>query len=218
MLAPIMTKDMKLFPSRPLPPKVKNVRSRAQSLQDFTHSNGTINHAKVVPTKQRNAQSVGNIPSVSHKLSKSPPKNSIGVKPTKLDAIAEGVEMTSSTKPPIHQPVNQKKLSLQAHAPSPLNNLSSPNIENVGRALASTSLNTSSTPSLNKSDEEESGSPNSKSMLKKLASIFKKDKSKDDSSKSKDDDTREKDKENLRKSSNEKNHVVEKMPKSPSSP
>lgn len=68
MLAPIMTKDMKLFPSRPLPPKVKNVRSRAQSLQDFAHSNGTINNARVVPARQRNAQSVGNIPSVSNKV------------------------------------------------------------------------------------------------------------------------------------------------------
>lgn len=123
-----------------------------------------------------------------------------------MDAIAEGVEMSSNTKPPVHQPVHKKKLSLNTPpSTSPINNLSSPDIENVGRALASTSLNTSSTPSLNKDDEElDSGSPTGKSVLKKLASIFKKDKSKD----SKDE---EKDKENMRKSSKE-----EKMSKSPS--
>ena len=32
MLAPIVTKDMKLFPSTKIPPSVRNVRSRAQSL------------------------------------------------------------------------------------------------------------------------------------------------------------------------------------------
>ncbi|KAI3419170.1 hypothetical protein GPALN_006923 [Globodera pallida] len=35
MLAPIMTKEMKLFPSQQLPSRVKNVRSRAQSLKEF---------------------------------------------------------------------------------------------------------------------------------------------------------------------------------------
>lgn len=111
--------------------------------------------------------------------------------------------MSSNTKPHIHHPVHKKKLSLNTPpSTSPINNLSSPDIENVGRALASTSLHTNSTPSLNKDDEEsDSGSPTGKSVLKKIASIFKKKESKDD----------EKDKENVRKSSKE-----EKMSKSPS--
>ncbi|CAD5214606.1 unnamed protein product [Bursaphelenchus okinawaensis] len=95
MLAPIMTKDMKLFPSRPLPPRIKNVRSRAQSLQDFADANARKQQvAQQQKTRQRNAQSVGNLA-----MSKgSPPKNSI-VKRKPLDAIAEGVEMAPPLAP-----------------------------------------------------------------------------------------------------------------------
>uniref|UniRef100_A0A1I7Z803 Uncharacterized protein n=1 Tax=Steinernema glaseri TaxID=37863 RepID=A0A1I7Z803_9BILA len=88
MLAPIVTKDMKLFPSRPLPSYVKNsnVRARAQSLDEI----GGPSPAK--PFRQRNAQSVGNLPGVA----KSPPKRSSAPR-TPLDSIKEGVELGASS-------------------------------------------------------------------------------------------------------------------------
>ncbi|KAK0397250.1 hypothetical protein QR680_002047 [Steinernema hermaphroditum] len=88
MLAPIVTKDMKLFPSRPLPPYVKNsnVRARAQSLDEI----GGPSQTK--PFRQRNAQSVGHLPGVA----KSPPKRSSAPR-TPLDSIKEGVELGASS-------------------------------------------------------------------------------------------------------------------------
>ncbi|CAD5220611.1 unnamed protein product [Bursaphelenchus xylophilus] len=95
MLAPIVTKDMKLFPSRPLPPRIKNVRSRAQSLQDFADANARKQQVQQQQkTRQRNAQSVGNLASGKG----SPPKGSI-IKRKPLDAIAEGVEMAPPLAP-----------------------------------------------------------------------------------------------------------------------
>lgn len=93
MLAPIVTKDMKLFQSKNLhAARIKNVRSRAQSLQDFANTNGNKQRVKVAPAAQRNAQSVDNL---SLPLSRSPPKSSTLKKP--LAAIAEGVELPSSS-------------------------------------------------------------------------------------------------------------------------
>ena len=67
MLAPIVTKDMRLFPTRPLPPHVKNVRTRAQSLQDFAAASDrrqqqqqTRAAAAQLP-RQRNSASTGNL-------------------------------------------------------------------------------------------------------------------------------------------------------------
>lgn len=90
MLAPIVTKDMKLFPSRPLPPGIKNVRSRAQSLDQVTQQQASTSmRGRIVPIKPRNSQSVGNLPIAGQK---SPPKISSARKST-LTAIVEGVEM-----------------------------------------------------------------------------------------------------------------------------
>ncbi|TMS36821.1 hypothetical protein L596_003899 [Steinernema carpocapsae] len=87
MLAPIVTKDMRLFPARPLPPYVKNsnVRARAQSLDELQQQPQTK------PFRQRNAQSVGHLPGVA----KSPPKRSSARTP--LDSIKEGVELGASS-------------------------------------------------------------------------------------------------------------------------
>uniref|UniRef100_A0A7E4W229 WH2 domain-containing protein n=1 Tax=Panagrellus redivivus TaxID=6233 RepID=A0A7E4W229_PANRE len=94
MLAPIVTKDMKLFNSRPIhTARIKNVRSRAQSLQDFPNANNNKQRVKIAPANQRNAQSVGNLSLPN--LSRSPPKTSSMRKP--LAAIAEGVEMPTSS-------------------------------------------------------------------------------------------------------------------------
>lgn len=115
MLAPIVTKDMKLFPARPLPPRIKNVRSRAQSLQDFADANARKqSQVKQQSTRQRNAQSVGNLSSVSNR---SPPKGSL-IKRKPLDAIAEGVEMpapipTTASTPAMY---NHSTASVHAHA------------------------------------------------------------------------------------------------------
>jgi hypothetical protein len=94
MLAPIVTKDMKLFQTKPIPTtRIKNVRSRAQSLQDFAKNTSTSQRIKIAPTQKRNAQSVGNLSLPN--LSRSPPKLSTSRMP--LAAIAEGIEMPSSS-------------------------------------------------------------------------------------------------------------------------
>uniref|UniRef100_A0A7I4Z7G2 Uncharacterized protein n=1 Tax=Haemonchus contortus TaxID=6289 RepID=A0A7I4Z7G2_HAECO len=120
MLAPIITKDMKLFPTRPLPAGIKNVRSRAQSLDQFNQvQNSGSARGRIVPVKPRSSQSTGNLPAAaaattattvngngsssaaatasvsSFTSSRSPPKGSIHRKTT-LTAIQEGVEMGHS--------------------------------------------------------------------------------------------------------------------------
>lgn len=85
MLAPIVTKEMKLFPSQNLPPRVKNVRHRAHSLQDFVNGNaihvtttasaataqstptaiGIVSYNKNIKggrERTRNSQSIGSLP------------------------------------------------------------------------------------------------------------------------------------------------------------
>lgn len=90
MLAPIITKDMKLFPSQPLPAKIKNVRYRAQSLDDLKRT--AAGRSLTIPVRQRSSQSVGHLPMAS----RSPPKpTGLVRKPVTLDAIVEGVEMSS---------------------------------------------------------------------------------------------------------------------------
>ncbi|KAE9413503.1 hypothetical protein Angca_001992, partial [Angiostrongylus cantonensis] len=99
MLSPIITKDMKLFPSRPLPAGIKNVRSRAQSLDHFNQmqSSGSA-RGRVVAIKPRSSQSTGNLPAFAASstsgsmTSRSPPKTIVHRKTT-LTAIQEGVEM-----------------------------------------------------------------------------------------------------------------------------
>ncbi|VDM60018.1 unnamed protein product [Angiostrongylus costaricensis] len=99
MLSPIITKDMKLFPSRPLPAGIKNVRSRAQSLDHFNQmqSSGSA-RGRVVTVKPRSSQSTGNLPAFAASstsgsmTSRSPPKTIVHRKTT-LTAIQEGVEM-----------------------------------------------------------------------------------------------------------------------------
>ncbi|CAI5456761.1 unnamed protein product [Caenorhabditis angaria] len=95
MLAPIVTKDMKLFPIQKIP-QIKNVRSRAQSLEHFQqlqNSSNTID--RLVPIKSRNSQSTGNISRSSVKSAsgaRSPPKSSN--RKSTLSAIQEGVEVS----------------------------------------------------------------------------------------------------------------------------
>jgi hypothetical protein len=95
MLAPIVTKDMKLFPSRPLPAHVKNVRTRAQSLNDFADSNARRQQQQKVvePAKKRHTMSTGNL---NNSTARSPPKGSIIAKRKPLDSIVEGVETPSN--------------------------------------------------------------------------------------------------------------------------
>lgn len=115
MLAPIITKDMKLFPTRPLPAGIKNVRSRAQSLDQFNQvQNSGSARGRIVPVKPRSSQSTGNLPAAAAaaaagaagtisaatatsvpSFSRSPPKTSLHRKTT-LTAIQEGVEMGHS--------------------------------------------------------------------------------------------------------------------------
>lgn len=92
MLAPIVTKDMQLFPKRPLPAHVKNVRSRAQSLKDLPRQQQQQKMAQ--PVKQRHAMSTGNLNNSTP--ARSPPKSNSIVK-RQLDSIAEGVELTSNS-------------------------------------------------------------------------------------------------------------------------
>jgi hypothetical protein len=112
MLAPIITKDMKLFPTRTtqLPPSakthhLKNVRSRAQSLNEIGSAHQQAHRSRVISARQRSSQSVGHLPTV---LSRSPPKPSTlrGTKPgsTTLDAIVEGVELDQqhTSTPDLH--------------------------------------------------------------------------------------------------------------------
>ncbi|WKY16853.1 hypothetical protein Q1695_001458 [Nippostrongylus brasiliensis] len=128
MLAPIITKDMKLFPTRPLPAGIKNVRSRAQSLDQFNQvQNSGSARGRIVPVKPRSSQSTGNLPAAAAaaassgnggaapttspattnsvpSFSRSPPKTTIHRKTT-LTAIQEGVEMGHSHLHRHHHPV-----------------------------------------------------------------------------------------------------------------
>lgn len=98
MLAPIVTKDMKLFPTRPIPKhNIKNVRSRAQSLHDL----GTTQRSQVVPIRQRSSVSVGHLPQPTAVAARSPPKVSSLRKPSTLNAIVEDVEL-SNDEPAAH--------------------------------------------------------------------------------------------------------------------
>ncbi|EFO96818.1 hypothetical protein GCK72_022177 [Caenorhabditis remanei] len=117
MLAPIITKDMRLFPTHKVP--VKNVRSRAQSLDHFQQiqsSASTID--RLVPIKPRSAVSAGNIaqrPSSSRtkqvapaktSVPRSPPKSMMSRKST-LTAIQEGVELNE--QPVLHKKIGHSK-------------------------------------------------------------------------------------------------------------
>ncbi|KAI6187765.1 hypothetical protein M3Y98_00280200 [Aphelenchoides besseyi] len=95
MLAPIVTKDMKLFPTRPLPAHVKNVRSRAQSLQDFAEANVRRQKQQKAAqeNKQRNSRSTGNLNAATIQT----PKGSLVAKRQPLDSIQEGVELSNSS-------------------------------------------------------------------------------------------------------------------------
>uniref|UniRef100_A0A0M3HP08 Ovule protein n=1 Tax=Ascaris lumbricoides TaxID=6252 RepID=A0A0M3HP08_ASCLU len=141
MLAPIITKDMKLFPSRPLPAKIKNVRSRAQSLDDL--KNRSLARSNLTPVRHRSSQSVGHLPTAS----RSSPKASLAVrKPITLDAIVEGVEM-SSNKGSSKKGTPSNKLAATSSAYAQV--CSSPDLEGMTTDSTS-SLSTSSAPVLEK--------------------------------------------------------------------
>ncbi|CAJ0583786.1 unnamed protein product, partial [Mesorhabditis spiculigera] len=93
MLAPIITKDMDLFPKRNLN-GIKNVRSRAQSLTQVSQSRTQSLRVRVAPARPRTSQSVGNLPTAG----RSPPKLTASRKTT-LNPIEEGVEWRSDDKP-----------------------------------------------------------------------------------------------------------------------
>uniref|UniRef100_A0A1I7U7K8 Uncharacterized protein n=1 Tax=Caenorhabditis tropicalis TaxID=1561998 RepID=A0A1I7U7K8_9PELO len=114
MLAPIITKDMRLFPTQRVP--VKNVRSRAQSLDHFQQiqsSASTID--RLVPVKPRSAVSAGNIAQRTSRTKqvapvksapRSPPKSMMSRKST-LTAIQEGVELSEQPVP--HKIISHSK-------------------------------------------------------------------------------------------------------------
>ncbi|VDN57441.1 unnamed protein product [Dracunculus medinensis] len=83
MLAPIITKDMKLFPTQSLPPK--NVRYRAHSLNELSKSK--------LQSRNTVLSAIDQLPINS---SRSLLKSCSMRKPTNLDAIVEGVEMSSN--------------------------------------------------------------------------------------------------------------------------
>lgn len=108
MFIPVVTKDMQLFQTRQPLARLKNVRSRAQSLGTNLNSSISNGSAKVhvstncivTPTNrassQRNSQSVGALPTSAQLAfastslnSRSPPKSGSLRKP--LESIAEGV-------------------------------------------------------------------------------------------------------------------------------
>ncbi|PAV58190.1 hypothetical protein WR25_11793 [Diploscapter pachys] len=117
MLAPIVTKDMKLFPSTKIPPSVRNVRSRAQSLDHIQQlQNSGSTRGRIITSRPRVSQSTGNLPSVA----KSPPKSST-VRKTTLTAIQEGVEYSESSSSNQHNNAGHKerlKVSLSQNSPS----------------------------------------------------------------------------------------------------
>ncbi|KHN81103.1 hypothetical protein Tcan_05290 [Toxocara canis] len=167
MLAPIITKDMKLFPSRPLPPKIKNVRSRAQSLDDL--KNRSLARCSSTPVRQRSSQSVGHLPVTS----RCSPKASLAVrKPATLDAIVEGVEMSSSNGCAKTGTANSRS---SATSPKCAQVRSSPDLE--GMADSDSSLSTSSAPTMQK----HSSSNRSRTIVKWITGALK-SKSKDECS------------------------------------
>uniref|UniRef100_A0A915N0B7 Uncharacterized protein n=1 Tax=Meloidogyne javanica TaxID=6303 RepID=A0A915N0B7_MELJA len=138
MLAPIVTKDMKLFPSQPLPARIKNVRSRAQSLQDFANGNAIhVTSSSAVSSnthlviaanaaRARNSQSIGSLPTNSVLATsfqnaqtnnavmvipsaKTPPKYSTTSLRKPLDAIVEGVELSAQSSSVAQDPSKDQK-------------------------------------------------------------------------------------------------------------
>ncbi|CAP28031.2 Protein CBG08142 [Caenorhabditis briggsae] len=161
MLAPIITKDMRLFPTHKVP--VKNVRSRAQSLDHFQQiqsSASTID--RLVPIKPRSVVSAGNIsqrPSTSRNKQvmaaaksapRSPPKSMMSRKST-LTAIQEGVELTE-------QPTSHKIIS---HSRSESSSVIS------GRASTTKSSSKSNSNTNLEDNDEESGDIDEEDTKKK---------------------------------------------------
>uniref|UniRef100_A0A915LME1 Uncharacterized protein n=1 Tax=Meloidogyne javanica TaxID=6303 RepID=A0A915LME1_MELJA len=125
MLAPIVTKDMKLFPSQPLPARIKNVRSRAQTVSSNTHLVIAANAARA-----RNSQSIGSLPTNSVLATsfqnaqtnnavmvipsaKTPPKYSTSSASLRkpLDAIVEGVELSAQSSSIAQDPSKDQKIT-----------------------------------------------------------------------------------------------------------
>uniref|UniRef100_A0AC35GLH1 Uncharacterized protein n=1 Tax=Panagrolaimus sp. PS1159 TaxID=55785 RepID=A0AC35GLH1_9BILA len=190
MLAPIVTKDMKLFQTKPIPTtRIKNVRSRAQSLQDFAKNTSTSQRIKIAPTQKRNAQSVGNLSLPN--LSRSPPKLSTSRMP--LAAIAEGIEMPSSSggngggnltnvpasEPNVHS-ISKNSVKPRTVALDDLRVISSKTFVDPTQSLtnsenASAENSGTVSPSSNPG-EKTSPSSNKKSFINKLTSVFKSNK------------------------------------------
>ncbi|KAI1725750.1 hypothetical protein DdX_02427 [Ditylenchus destructor] len=177
MFVPVVNKDMQLFPAnrQTLPPRIKNVRSRAQSLEDNLQA---VNHAMngnapsvtanaiagrqivtVRSGRQRNAQSVGSLPT-SPALAlippaKSPPKlSNSGSMRKPLDPIVEGVPLASSA-PMQHQisecsskPVNKKKKASDSSNNGHSDDSHNDNKENPSSSSCTTPSSNKSTPDL----------------------------------------------------------------------
>lgn len=186
MLAPIVTKDMKLFPTKPIPTsRIKNVRSRAQSLQDFANTNNAKQRVKVAPAQKRNAQSVGNLSLPN--LSRSPPKTST-VNRMPLAAIAEGVELPSSScnltnvpssEPNVHSP--QKIAKPRSVALDDLRVIAQKDFVDPTQSLTNSENNTSAensgTVSPTSAPDDKASPSAGKRFISKLTSVFKSNKS-----------------------------------------
>ncbi|MFH4973991.1 hypothetical protein AB6A40_000700 [Gnathostoma spinigerum] len=92
MLAPIIRKDMELFPSRPLNRKLRNGSCRAHSLDNIASQSSLASSQSrhFASNSSRNACSVGYLPGLT---SRSPGRGNHIAKPIMLDSIVEGVEM-----------------------------------------------------------------------------------------------------------------------------
>ncbi|CAB3399166.1 unnamed protein product [Caenorhabditis bovis] len=182
MLAPIVTKDMRLFPIKKMP-HVKNVRSRAQTLEHYGHMPSSMD--RVVSLKTRATMFTGNIASVSTASSptnsgpnsggkspvsrqkvfqahKSPPKSLVARKQT-LSAIQEGVEMNEN---------NAKLLSHSKSEPS--------SVRSVSKKRGSLEKRNKSDAKLNATGDEDGESVEIKkrSVFKWISNSFRKAKEK----------------------------------------
>lgn len=175
MLAPIITKDMKLFPTRPLPSHIKNVRSRAQSLDQVSalQKAGCIN-CRVVPVRPRSSQSTGNLPS---SVTRSPPSGS--ARKTTLSSIQEGVELSDRVDASCS--LNSLDSSSKNGLSGPVKKMTPSQAAKIDAAKKSKLSTGSSSDSASDDGSERKENKKRKSVVKWITSAFRKSSKEDDS-------------------------------------